>query len=95
MITPIYAGRCLMHTETLNTAPRSGYKPSAGVRIVSPSGGGGDEHYCPASDVYMHLSAVEAQELSALNRKACKAWWSARRRGHEGEAGSINFAQMP
>lgn len=60
---PIYAGRCLFNTEALNRNPK--YQFGAGVRIVSPSSGGGDEHYCPASDVYMYLSIKDAQELAA------------------------------
>lgn len=60
---PISAGRCLIHMEDLHTRvhPHS----SAGVRLVSPSSGGGEEHYCPPSDVYMHVSLKEAQALAA------------------------------
>ena len=60
---PILAGRCLVNTEGINMNPR--YQFGAGVRIVSPSSGGGDEHYCPASDVYMYLSIADAQALAA------------------------------
>ena len=41
------------------------YQFGAGVRIVQPSSGGGEESYCPASDVYMYLSIKDAQELAA------------------------------
>lgn len=58
----IEAGRCLINTESIVVKP--GYQ-WAYVRIISPSAGGGDEHYCPSSDVYMHLTAEEAQKLSA------------------------------
>lgn len=61
---PIYAGRCFFNVEAVNMNPR--YQFGAGVRIVSPSSGGGDEHYLPSSDVYMYLSIKEAQELSAF-----------------------------
>lgn len=61
---PIYAGRCFFNVEVVNMNPR--YQLGAGVRIVSPSSGGGEEQFCPASDVYMYLSIKEAQELSAF-----------------------------
>lgn len=61
---PLYAGRCFFNLEAVNMHPR--YQFGAGVRVVSPSSGGGDEHYCPASDVYMYLSIKESQELAAF-----------------------------
>ena len=67
MIEPIHAGRCLVHTEALCTKSkvRSGYQPYAGVRVMQPSSGGEESHYAPASDVYLFLTADDAQRLSA------------------------------
>jgi len=69
---PIYAGRCLVHTESLIANPPKHYTPSAGVRISQPSSGGGDEQYTPPSDVYLFMSVKDAQELSAYFSKIAR-----------------------
>lgn len=69
---PIYAGRCLVHTESLIANPPKQYTPSAGVRISQPSSGGGDEHYTPPSDVYLFMSVKDSQELSAYFSKIAR-----------------------
>lgn len=62
---PIYAGRCIAHTEVMNIADRVGGASYAGVRVMQPSSGGGDEHYTPPSEVYLLLGAKDAHVLSA------------------------------
>ena len=62
---PIAAGRCMFNTEILNVKPGRGCGSSAGVRVMQPSSGGDECHYAPPSDVYLYLSAADAQKLSA------------------------------
>ena len=61
---PIAAGRCIFNTESL-IVESGRYAASAGVRVMQPSSGGDECHYVPASDVYLYLTAADAQELSA------------------------------
>lgn len=71
---PIHAGRCLFHMEamwTKSTVSR-GYQPYAGVRVMQPSIGGEESHYAPASDVYLFLTADDAQRLSAYFSKLAR-----------------------
>ena len=65
---PIYAGQCVVMTEYLwpeGSGVRSSYLGTAGVRIMSPSAGGEEAAFVPASDVYLGLNAADAQALSA------------------------------
>lgn len=65
-LKPMYVGRCLLNTEYIGVKSRvaRGRAPHASVRILQPSSGGDESHYIPPSDVYMSLSAVEAQQLA-------------------------------
>ena len=65
---PIYAGQCVVMTEHLwpeGSGVRNSYLGTAGVRIMSPSAGGEEAAFVPASDVYLGLTAADAQSLSA------------------------------
>ena len=66
---PIYAGQCVVMTEYLwpegSSGVRSSYLGTAGVRIMSPSAGGEEAAFVPASDVYLGIRAADAQALSA------------------------------
>ena len=65
-LKPMHVGRCLLNTECVGTRSKvaRGNAPYASVRILQPSSGGDESHYIPPSDVYMNLSAVEAQQLA-------------------------------
>ncbi len=65
-LKPMHVGRCLLNTEWVGTRSKvaRGHTPHASVRILQPSSGGDESHYIPPSDVYMNLSAVEAQQLA-------------------------------
>lgn len=54
----------MFNTESL-TVKAGLYAASAGVRVMQPSSGGDEFHYMPASDVYLYLTAADAQKLSA------------------------------
>ena len=64
---PIYAGRCVVVAEYIlrQIDERNGRLSVAGVRIMSPSAGGEEAAFVPASDVYLGLTAADAQALSA------------------------------
>lgn len=65
-LKPMHVGRCLLNTEWVGTRSKvaRGHVPYASVRILQPSSGGDESYYIPPSDVYMFLSAVEAQQLA-------------------------------
>ena len=63
---PIYAGRCLINAEVIQTPNRIGLRNAAGVRVMQSSSGGGDAHYSPASDVYLYVDAKDAQVIAAF-----------------------------
>lgn len=62
---PIYAGRCVFNAEVIGINLARHIPSYAGVRVMQPSSGGGDEHYIPPSDVWLYLTAKDAQALSA------------------------------
>lgn len=65
---PIVAGLAIINIEALRLPPdvKSGFTPFAGVRVINTSEGGGYEHYTPPSDVYLRVTATDAQALSEL-----------------------------
>lgn len=65
---PIYAGKCVVVAEYISVQVdglRHGRLGVGGVRIMSPSDGGEENTFVPASDVYLGLTATDAQALSA------------------------------
>lgn len=54
----------MFNTESL-IVKAGRYAASAGVRVMQPSSGGDECHYMPPSDVYLYLTAADAQKLSA------------------------------
>lgn len=64
---PIYAGKCVVVAEHISpqAAGQHWRFGSVGVRIMSPSAGGEENAFVPASDVYLGLTPADAQALSA------------------------------
>ena len=64
---PIYAGHCVVVAQYISPpiSGRYGCLGEAGVRIMSPSAGGEEAAFVPASDVYLGIRAADAQALSA------------------------------
>lgn len=71
---PIYAGRCVFNVETLASASKVQKHriPYADVRVMQSSSGGGDEHYTPPSDVYLYVTAKDAQDIAAYFSKLAR-----------------------